>query len=224
MSDGNEFEGIADQINRFKEEFKKYQNTKVNLAIIGASGSGKSTLINALAGTRVTETSGVHSCTGINPHTFEKIKDFKPRYFEFENFIVHDLPGFGDKHFSASSYLEEFNLQIFDAVIFVLQGFNGRVYQPDIDVLNQVKASKVPHVLVLNQFDQMVENNKYDSEAAGIPPSKENELKHRWLESNAHLLEGTGVEVFCISARFRNVTKWSSLKITSIACSRSLRG
>ena len=197
-------ESIGEQINRIRDEFSKYNDTKVNLAIVGASGSGKSTLINSLAGTIVSETSGVHSCTGINPKTYEKIKDFKPRYFEFNNFIVHDLPGFGDKNFSAATYFEEFNLKVFDAVIFVINGALGRVYEHDIDVLKQVKAANIPRVIVLNKFDSMMENNQYDRKIRGLEPNTEQEVKELWLASEAALLDPKNEAIFCISSRHHN--------------------
>ena len=142
-----ENQSISEIIENLKKEYDSIKNATVNIAISGQSGAGKSSLINAIVGRKVAE-------VGITETTLN-IKKYVSNGIHFS-----DLPGCGTERFPIKTYLENCNLESFDAVIVVTA---NRFYENDVWLIKEMIRIGRPVYVVRTKMDESILNGKHDA-------------------------------------------------------------
>ena len=88
----------------------EFEQTKVNVALIGEPGVGKSSLVNAIVGKRVAET----GATGETTHTAQAVP-----HDGVEGLVFWDLPGCGTPNHPRETFIEDQKL-LTDYDVYVL--------------------------------------------------------------------------------------------------------
>ncbi|MCI9845625.1 GTPase [Flavobacterium pectinovorum] len=137
---------ISEIIENLKKEYDSIKNATVNIAISGQSGAGKSSLINAIIGRKVAE-------VGITETTLN-IKKYVSNGIHFS-----DLPGCGTEKFPIKTYLENCNLESFDAVIVVTA---NRFYENDVWLIKEMIRIGRPVYVVRTKMDTSINDGMHD--------------------------------------------------------------
>ena len=139
-------QGITEFIESLKKEYDDVKNTTVNIAISGQSGAGKSSLINAIVGRKVAD-------VGITETTLD-IKKYISNGIHFS-----DLPGCGTEKFPVKTYIENCNLENFDAVIVVTA---NRFFENDIWLIKEMIRIGRPVYVVRTKMDLSITDGLHD--------------------------------------------------------------
>ena len=162
----NEFAGDLDEvIKKIKINLAKYEGTVVRIGLIGRTGCGKSTFINALAGRRISKTSGDEQCTGLKDGNIDR--NFIPERFVDQGLEFIDFPGYGTEEFPVKTFMKDFNIAKECDVILLMSC--TRVDSSDKEIYKQVRKSKVPIFFVRTKFDQ----SRIRWQKDGAPESEE---------------------------------------------------
>lgn len=132
---------IRKQIN---EEFNRFQNEKLRIALVGQPGAGKSSLINKILGEKVFEVSPRTDTTkGAEEH-------------EYKGMIITDLPGYGTDMFPVDDWAEQFNVGEYDIYLFV---FSGKLHDSDSKLFNYLEKwqqeREHPYFIIRNKMDTL---------------------------------------------------------------------
>lgn len=139
-------QGIASFIESLKKDYDAIKNATVNIAISGQSGAGKSSLINAIVGRKVADTGITETTLHIKKHTSNGIH-------------FSDLPGCGTEKFPIKNYIEQCNLESFDAVIVVTA---NRFYENDIWLIKEMIRIGRPVYVVRTKMDVSITDGMHD--------------------------------------------------------------
>lgn len=131
--------------NQFIACLEVFNRFKIDIAVTGDSGSGKSTLINSLLGldsdaegaapTGVVETTMV---PGVYP------------YPHHPNLRLYDLPGMGTLAFTAKSYVEKMNFDVYDMFIIVI---SERVRENNTQLIDEIQKRQKEIFFVRTKVD-----------------------------------------------------------------------
>jgi small GTP-binding protein len=139
-----EIQSLAQQTQTMLDEFEQ---TKVNVALIGEPGVGKSSLMNAIVGRKVAQTGATGETTlapqGV-PHD------------EVAGVIFWDLPGCGTPNHPRETYLEDQHLlDQYDVFVLVT---DKRIRQGDEWLYRKLcKEAGRPFFVVRTHFDQVID-------------------------------------------------------------------
>ena len=139
-------QGIAAFIESLKKDYDAIKNATVNIAISGQSGAGKSSLINAIVGRKVAD-------VGITETTLH-IKKYTSNGIHFS-----DLPGCGTEKFPIKNYIEQCNLENFDAVIVVTA---NRFFENDLWLIKEMIRIGRPVYVVRTKMDVSITDGMHD--------------------------------------------------------------
>lgn len=129
---------------------------KAEIALAGRSNVGKSSLLNALAGTNVARTSKTPGRTRM------------VNYFDFENFVLVDLPGYGfakaskteqegwqgmiEGYLSASKNLKH---------VFVLVDSNLKKQTSDEQMIKYLFFYNIPFTIIATKVDKIAKSKRF---------------------------------------------------------------
>jgi GTP-binding protein EngB required for normal cell division len=148
MSEPSDIQEIARQIRRRIEETK---DLKIRIALLGRSGAGKSSLINALTGKEIAEV-GIHTNTTT-----------KKEFYEWNNLILVDLPGFDTEQFPRDTFYKDFDLDQFDLFLCV---FEGKISEADALLFRKAIDSGKPYQFVRSKWDSAKQKGHTKEELA----------------------------------------------------------
>jgi small GTP-binding protein len=139
-----EIRQLAEQTQSLIDEFEQ---TKVNVALIGEPGVGKSSLINAIVGKKVAET----GATGETTMTAQAVP-----HDEVQGLVFWDLPGCGTPNHPRETYVQDQELLTkYDVFVLVTE---KRVRQGDEWLYRALrKEAGRPIFIVRTHFDQVVD-------------------------------------------------------------------
>ncbi len=112
--------------------------TKIKVALLGRSGAGKSSLINALVGAPIAE-------IDIKTNTTTRAE-----FYEWNNLILVDLPGFDTESFPQATFFDDFDLGQFDIYLCV---FAEKINNAEATLFKRVLSSSKPSILVRSKWD-----------------------------------------------------------------------
>ena len=135
---------LADKTRSLIDEFEQ---TKVNVALIGEPGVGKSSLVNAIVGKKVAET----GATGETTRTAQAAP-----HADVEGLIFWDLPGCGTPSHPRETFLEDQKLLTnYDVFVLVTE---KRIRQGDEWLYRKLRTEAgKPIFVVRTHFDQVVD-------------------------------------------------------------------
>jgi len=129
---------------------------KTEIALAGRSNVGKSSLLNALAGTNVARTSKTPGRTRM------------VNYFDFENFVLVDLPGYG---FAKASKTEQEGWQGMIegylskskrlAHVFVLVDSNLKKQASDEQMIKYLFFYNIPFTIIATKVDKIAKSKRF---------------------------------------------------------------
>ena len=129
---------------------------KVEIALAGRSNVGKSSLLNALAQSNIARTSKTPGRTRMI------------NFFDFENFVLVDLPGYG---FAKASKTEQQNWQgmiegYFMASknlkhVFVLVDANLKMQASDEQMIKYLFFYNIPFTIIATKVDKIAKSKRY---------------------------------------------------------------
>jgi len=139
-----EIQTLAQQTQTMLDEFEQ---TKVNVALIGEPGVGKSSLMNAIVGRKVAQTGS----TGETTRTAQAVP-----HDEVAGVVFWDLPGCGTPNHPRETYIDDQKLlDNYDLFILVT---DKRVRQGDEWLFRKLcKEANRPFFVVRTHFDQVVD-------------------------------------------------------------------
>jgi small GTP-binding protein len=168
---------LADKKKSLIDEFEQ---TKVNVALIGEPGVGKSSLINAIVGKKVAET----GATGETTRTAQAV-----HHDEVEGLIFWDLPGCGTPNHPRETFIEDqMLLTNYDVFVLVTE---KRIRQGDEWLYRKLRTEAgKPIFVVRTHFDQVVDE------------LDENEARRRIAEDiQKQLGEGASLRVYLVALK-----------------------
>jgi small GTP-binding protein len=139
-----EIQTLAQQTQTMLDEFEQ---TKVNVALIGEPGVGKSSLMNAIVGRKVAQT----GATGETTLTAQSVP-----HDEVAGVIFWDLPGCGTPNHPRETYIaDQHLLENYDLFVLVT---DKRIRQGDEWLYRQLcKEAGQPFFVVRTHFDQVID-------------------------------------------------------------------
>jgi small GTP-binding protein len=172
-----EIRQLADKTQSLIDEFEQ---TKVNVALIGEPGVGKSSLVNAIMGRKVVAT----GATGETTRTVQAVP-----HDEIDGLIFWDLPGCGTPNHPRETYIEDQKLlSNYDLFILVTE---KRVRQGDEWLYRKLwtEAGK-PIFVVRTHLDHVVDELNEDEARGRIVDDIQKQLG-----------EGTGLHVYLVALK-----------------------
>lgn len=136
---------IEQKIEDIKQAVQADEQSQVRIAVFGQPGAGKSSMINSLLGVGVAMV-GVANDTTLGVKTYEH----NGVYFA-------DLPGYDTERFPVDTYLQRFDLTVYDAFICV---FSGKFHAADSAFFRQLQAERDTCLLVRSGLDMLFDRNK----------------------------------------------------------------
>jgi small GTP-binding protein len=135
-----EMRAVLDALDVKKLNQEVQTELQTYVAIVGTVNTGKSTLLNYLIGKSVSKVSAIPGTTRTN---------IQRRVGPFE---LVDTPGFGDAAQPTRADVAREAIQRADLNLLLMDATTG-VRQVDVDLFNELKASKQPLVIALNKMD-----------------------------------------------------------------------
>lgn len=138
---------------QIRKSVEAEEQVKVSVALLGRTGVGKSSLINALVGKDVAIV-GIQTDTTTNPE-----------YYEWNNLIFVDLPGYNTRNFPADTFYQDFRLDSFDLLLCV---WCGKIEEQDVKIFSKIIQGSKPFIFVRSKWDTEKQKGKSKNELAEL--------------------------------------------------------
>lgn len=166
---------------KIQDELEAWKNVEVKLAVIGGTGVGKSTYINRMRGvtykdkdTKDSRGQNLYAPVGLNETTME-IKEYE--YQDNPLIRLYDLPGAGTENFPLATYVEDVQMDQFDAFVCLTK---DRFTENDVAIMKEIKFLGKPLFTARTHADvdcQKFLNENPDSFSLQTWAAEQNQLK-----------------------------------------------